>query len=65
MKKLLFIAGISMAVLANIGLADELENNDTQVQTQTKSQQSKNTFKVDEEEAVNMSKQDWINLVAE
>ena len=62
MKKLLFIAGISMAVLANIGLADELENNDTQVQTQVKSQQSKNTFKVDEEEAVNMSKQDWINL---
>ncbi|CAM3491220.1 hypothetical protein HELA111659_10925 [Helicobacter labetoulli] len=38
MKKLLFIAGISMAVLANIGLADELEKNDTQVQTQTKSQ---------------------------
>lgn len=62
MKKLLFIAGISMAVLANIGLADELENSDTQVQTQVKSQQSKNTFKVDEEEAVNMSKQDWINL---
>ncbi len=41
-----------MAVLANFGLADEQKN----------TQQSKNTFKVDEEEAVNMSKQDWINL---
>lgn len=52
MKKLLFIAGFSMAVLANFGLADEQKN----------TQQSKNTFKVNEEEAVNMSKQDWINL---
>ena len=52
MKKLLFIAGFSMAVLANFGLADEQKN----------TQQSKNTFNVDEEEAVNMSKQDWINL---
>ena len=41
-----------MAVLANFGLADEQKN----------TQQSKNTFKVDEEEAVNMSKQDWIKL---
>lgn len=63
MKKIFFIAGISMAVLANIGIADELENNDTQVQTQAKIQQSKtSSFKVDEEEAVNMSKQDWIKL---
>ena len=52
MKKLLFIAGFSMAVLANFGLADE----------QKTTQQSKNTFKVNEEEAVNMSKQDWIKL---
>ncbi|BAM12527.1 hypothetical protein HCN_1317 [Helicobacter cinaedi PAGU611] len=41
-----------MAVLANFGLADEQKN----------TQQSKNTFKVDEEEAVNMSKQDWIKI---
>ncbi len=52
MKKLLFIAGFSMAVLANFGLADE----------QKTTQQSKNTFKVDEEQAVNMSKQEWFEL---